>query len=226
MSDERKEDSVSPLESEWYKRKSAFLEEWLGKQHGLIGTSILPYYLGGGLDLYYYPSGIPGTAIASKQLCEVPEEGPSNTIYKRYELVMFTKHALSLEDASDQSTPFGRAHTNMHRILDLIARYSPTAELNPHETCEFPREMDRVGGKCLIFDGYAQSSPETPAEFGLLALIEVFPTEMKFAAKHGGAELIERLKKAGYYPYSDLDRPPVVDAEPGFFAKLFRRPQN
>jgi hypothetical protein len=44
----------------------------------------------------------------------------------------------------------------------------------------------------------------------LLAIIEVFRSEMEFARKHGGAKLIQHLKATGSYSYSDLDRDPVA----------------
>ena len=70
--------------------------------------------------------------------------------------------------------------------------------------------MPTVGGRCIIFDGYPLYPDDEPAEFGLLAVIEVFRTEMEYARKNGGAKLLKRLKEKGYYPYSDLDRKPVV----------------
>jgi hypothetical protein len=172
--------------------------------------AIISYAVGGGLDLYYYPNGLPGTAIATKELSELPNEGSSNKVYRSYELVMFTKHRLDLDAAMDETTEFGRAHMNINTILNRIAPYSAQATLNPNETCEFPAGMERVGGKCLIFDGYACHSDDVAENFGLLALIEVFRSEMEYARKHGGANLIKRLKAKGHYPYSDLDREPVA----------------
>ncbi len=116
--------------------------------------------------------------------------------------------AVSLDDATDESTPFGRAHDSINAILNCIAPYSEQATLNPLETCEFPADMDSVGGKCLIFDGYEHDGNE--AEFGLLAIIEIHRSEMDYARKNGGARLLIKLKEAGHYPYSDLDRPPVA----------------
>ena len=43
----------------------------------------------------------------------------------------------------------------------------------------------------------------------LLLCIEVFPSEMKHAMENGSASLLRKLKAAGHYPYSDLDREPV-----------------
>lgn len=195
---------------QWGERKSALMEASLGKEHDMVMHALIPFYIGGSLDLYYYPNGVPGTAVATKELSELPNEGPANDVYRSYELVMFTRHPLDLDAARDENTDFGRTHMNISAILNLIARYSAEATLNPNETCEFPADMEVVGGKCLIFDGYACHSDDLAERFGLLALIEVFRSETDFARKHSGAQLIERLKAKGHYPYSDLDRNPVV----------------
>jgi hypothetical protein len=197
-------------ELEWHKKKSEFLKSLLGKQHGTVRHALIPFAIGGGLDLYYYPNGIPGTAIATKELVDRHGNGPSNRAYPAYELVMFTKHALNLDEAKDDTTPFGSAHRNINRILNRIARYCTEATLNPNDTCEFPKEMKGVGGKCLIFDGYSPTDSAGPNGMGLLLIMEVFRSEMAFAMENGGDKLFQMLKDAGHYPYSDLDRLPVV----------------
>jgi hypothetical protein len=148
--------------------------------------------------------------VATKELSESPGEGSSNDVYQCYELVMFTKHPLDLDAAKDEETAFGRAHSVINAVLNNIAPYSAQAILNPNETCEFPADMPRVGGRCLIFDGYPAYPTEEPAEFGLLAVIEVFRSEMEYARKNGGAKLLKRLKAKGHYPYSDMDREPLA----------------
>lgn len=109
---------------EWYDRKTAMMTDLLGAEHDMVMHAIIPYALGGGLDLYYFANGIPGTGIATKELCETPGEGSSNDLFETYELVMFTRHRLSLDDAHDESTPFGRAHHSINAILNCIAPYS------------------------------------------------------------------------------------------------------
>lgn len=203
-------DSSADAGERWYDRKSALMEAMLGKEHDMVMHAIIPYAIGGGLDLYYYPNGIAGTAVATKELTELPGEGSSNDVYQCYELVMFTRHPLDLDAAKDESTPFGRAHMVINAVLTGIARYSADATLNPNETCEFPADVPTVGGRCLIFDGYPSYPNDEPAEFGLLAVIEVFRSEMGYARKHGGAKLLSRLKAKGHYPYSDMDREPVA----------------
>jgi hypothetical protein len=176
----------------------------------MVMHAIIPYCVGGSLDLYYYPHSLPGTAIATKELSEFPDQGSSNRVFSCYELAMFTRHTLNLDHAKDQSTPFGKAHSNINRLLNYIAQYSASATLNPNETCEFPADMELVGGKCLIFDAYGLPNTSKERGFGILAVIEVHRSEMDFARSSGGSDLIERLKAAGHYPYSDLERDPVA----------------
>ena len=202
------EDHDEELAQEWYDNKTGMMVEILGEEHDIVMHALIPYAIGGGLDLYYFPNGISGTAIATKELCETPGEGSSNDVFELYELVMFTRHELSLDDAKDDSTPFGRAHHSINAILSCIAPYSQQATLNPHETCEFPEDMESVGGKCLIFDAYDFDGDR--AKFGLLAIIEIHRSEMHYAREHGGEKLLAKLKTAGYYPYSDMERPAVA----------------
>lgn len=202
------EDYDVKLAQEWYDKKTEMMVEILGGEHDIVMHAIIPYAVGGGLDLYYFPNGIAGTAIATKELCETPGQGSSNDVFDTYELVMFTRHTLSLDDAKDESTPFGCAHHAINAILNRIAPYSEQATLNPRETCEFPEDMETVGGKCLIFDAYGFDRDH--AEFGLLAIIEIHRSEMEYARKRGGDKLLTKLKKSGYYPYSDIDRPAVA----------------
>jgi hypothetical protein len=194
----------------WYDHKSALLEKTLGKQHDTVMHAIIPYAVGGCLDLYYYPNGIPGTAIATKELSEMPNQGSSNAIYRSYELVMFTRLPLALNEALNDQTPFGQIHSVINSILNHTARYSASAKLDPNETSEFSDEMGAASGRCIIFDGYACHSDRLAKNFGLLLLMQVFRSEMDFARECGGAELIKKLKAEGFYPYSDLDREPVA----------------
>lgn len=206
------EEEEERLEEEWYDKKSEIMESLLGKEHDMVMHAIIPYEVGGALDLYYYPHGIKGTAIATKELSFYCRESPANSRYNSYEFVMFTQENLVLDAADDESTAFGRAHTNISSILNPIAQYSEQATLNPRETCEFPDEMEGIGGKCLIFDYYEPDGPvKNEKNFGLMLIIEVFRTEMEYAMDHDGESLLRKLKEAGVYPYSNLNREPVVN---------------
>lgn len=209
LNDDAEDDNSA---DEWYDQKSQLMESILGPEHDMVMHAIIPYAIGGGLDLYYYPNGVEGTGIATKELSEAPDEGSSNERFENYEFVMFTRHPISLDDSTDEATPFGKVHTSINAILNCMAPYSAQATLNVHDTCEFPADMEDLGGRCLIFDGYKleDSAPENPAPFGLMLIMEVHRSEMEFARSIGCEHLLEKLKSAGHYPYSDMDREPVV----------------
>jgi hypothetical protein len=193
----------------WYEQKQAVMERLMGKQHDIVMHAIIPYAIGGGLDLYYYPNGIPGTGVATMEVSELPDQGSSNTAYSCYELVMFTKHPLDLAQAKQPETAFGKAHSNINSVLNCVAPFSATAKLNGNDTCDFPAEMEKLAGKCLIFHNYGpHDNPQRG--FGVLAVIEIFRSEMDFARQESGEKLIQLLKDAGHFPYSDLDRQPVA----------------
>ncbi|HSY18538.1 MAG TPA: hypothetical protein VK815_09405 [Candidatus Acidoferrales bacterium] len=192
----------------WYEQKQAVMERLMGKQHDSVMHAIIPYPIGG-LDLYYYPNGIPGTGVATMEVSEAPDKGSSNAAYSCYELVMFTKHPLDLDQAHQPETAFGKAHSNIKSVLNCVAPFSATAKLNGNDTCEFPAEMEKLAGKCLIFHNYGpHDNPQRG--FGVLAVIEIFRSEMDFARQESGEKLIQLLKDAGHFPYSDLDRQPVA----------------
>ncbi len=202
------EEEEEKLEDEWYEKKSKLMELMLGTEHDMVMHALIPYEVGGALDLYYYPNGIPGTAIATKELTHACRESSSNDKYKKYELVMFIKETLNLDEANDEDTVFGKVHQNISSILNPMANYSEQAKLNPNETCEFPSDMEDIGGKCLIFSDY--NSKNNEEDFGLMAVIEIFRSEMEYAMQNSGGELISLLKEKGYYPYSEMNREPVV----------------
>lgn len=206
------EEEEERLEDEWHEKKSQIMEKTLGKEHDMVTHALIPYELGGGLDLYYYPNGIKGTGIATKELTFACRDSSKNSKYKKYEIAMFTEHDVDLDAAKDENTLFGKEHANINAILNCIAPYSSQAELNPYETCEFPEDMDTVGGKCLIFDSYDTEGNESNDEnFGIMLIIEIFKDEMEFAMTNGGQALLTMLKEKDIYPYSNLNRPSVLN---------------
>ena len=61
-------DNDEKLAQEWFDNKTAMMVDLLGKEHDMVMHAVIPYAIGGGLDLYYFPHGIEGTAIATKEL--------------------------------------------------------------------------------------------------------------------------------------------------------------
>jgi Suppressor of fused protein (SUFU) len=196
---------------DWYLEKTERMQSLLGPEHDRVMHALIPYSAGGHLDLYYFVHPeLGGTAVGTKELCLSPGDGPSNVYVGCYELAMFTRQPLSLKDVHDLSTPFGQMHDTINSFLNCVARYSDEATLNAGETCEFPAEMEFLGGRCLIFDVWAD---ETNNDFGLLVVIEIHRDEMEYARENGGEAVLELLQQAGHYPFSDLERDSVVGRE-------------
>ena len=204
---------LAPSPEDWYEMKSAGLSMLLGKEHDMVMHAIIQFFAGGGLHQYYYPQKT-GYAIATKELIDELGEGPQNDVYESYELCMFSKVPFDLSRANDENSPMGQSHGLLSDILNAMARYSFQACLNPNETMEFPESYPGLpAGKCLILDAITRNGKGLEIggrEFGLMVAIVIHRDEMRFAQTQGGALLIEKLKKHGVYPYSDLNRRSVV----------------
>jgi hypothetical protein len=191
-----------------YEAKMAALQRVLGPMHNMVGHAVIPFYMGGTVDMYYFPNAIDGTAFVTMELIAPDGTGPKPGRIGTYELIGFTRHAIDL----DSDGPFKQIQHHLCNILTAVSLYSFMAELNPEETCDLPGEEDEEGS-CLLLDEWR--NPEAPFEIdgrqhGLLLCMEIFKSESEFAREHGTGELIAKLKDKGFYPYSDLDREPVV----------------
>ena len=194
-------DSKKTDRDAWYERNR--VKDAPGKEHHCCAC-IIPYAIGGGLVLL-----LSQRAAGNSDRDKGSASCQRRAVYKSIEpkAFMFPTAAVSrLGDGRDQLISDGAREHPLDS--NVIARYA-LKPLSPRMNLCSPR-MERVGGKCLIFDGYSPYSDDVVADFGLLAIIEIHRSEMEYARSSGGAALIERIKKKGYYPYSDLDREPVV----------------
>jgi hypothetical protein len=212
----KKEKETPPIEfsSEEYERdyelKNAGLEYVLGEMHDTVGHAIIPFAIGGAVDMYYFPHHIDGTGFATMELLEPDGTGPLPNRLGTYELVAFTKHKLNTDN--DTQTSFNVIERHICGIFTKIGFYSRQAVLNPNETCELPNG-DEEENTCLILDLYEPDQRKFKIgdrNHHLLLCLHVFKSEMDFARMHGSSELFKKLKAANYYPFSDLDRDPVA----------------
>lgn len=203
-------DKMKPEEryEKWYYEKTERMVEILGEEYDQVMHALFPYDVGGALDLYYFPYDIEGTGIATKELSGAPGEGPSNEIFGDYELVMFTRQTIDLDAIQDVNSDFGSIHKSISFILNRTARYSEIETINSKETCEIPPRDDQSESTFIILDDY-KNDREQPF-FGLLLVMQIFRSEMEYARLHGGRDLIDKLKRAKAYPYSDLNRPALA----------------
>lgn len=192
-----------------YKLKEQGLENVLGAMHGIVGHAIIPFSIGGAVDMYYFTNNIKGTGFATMELLDPDGNGPKPNRIGTYELVAFTK--LDYNDNEENPTEFNTIERRFCGIFTTIGNYSSQAVLNPFETIEVPNGTDE--NNCLILDNYAPQGKEFTIgdrKHHLLLCLEVFRSEMEFARKNGSGKLIELLKEKGFYPYSDFDREPVA----------------
>lgn len=193
-----------------YELKSKGLEQVLGKMHELVGHAIIPFAVGGAVDMYYFPNHIKGTGFATMELLEPDGTGPLPNRLGTYELVAFTKYEYN--ESEDTQTPFNLIERKVCGFFTAIGNYSRMAVLNPNETCEIPNGEGKEN-TCMVFDLYQPGESDFmigERKHHLLLCLQLFRSEMEYARNHGSAELFGKLKHAGYYPYCDLDRDPVV----------------
>jgi len=192
----------------YYCQKTAALEAVLGPMADTVGHAVVPYRIGGAVDMYYFQHALPGTALVTMELVEPGQPGPIPGPLGPYEFIAFTRLAYS----TPASPEFEHIERRFCGIFTLLGTYSQQAVLKPRDTIEMPGD-EMNDAKCLVFDEYRNPDADlivgsTP--YGLLLIIEVFRSEMEFAMLEGTAALLDRLKSAGHYPYSDLDRGSVA----------------
>ncbi len=192
-----------------YELKEQGLENVLGKMYSMVGHAIIPFEVGGAVDMYYFPNHVVGTGFATMELLDPDGNGPKPNSLGTYELVAFTKHSYNSDDKNE--TPFNLIERRICGIFTTIGNYSFQAVLKPGDTCEVPSDDEE--NKCVVFDIYQPDNKEFKIgdrKHHLLLCMEVFKSEMDFAREHGSKELFELLRQKGYYPYSDLDRKAVA----------------
>jgi len=193
-----------------YEQKTKGLENILGKMHDLVGHAIVSFAVGGSVDMYYFPNHIKGTGFATMELLEPDGTGPLPNELGTYELLAFTKY--DYNNSMEPQTPFNLIERKICNIFTTIGFYSRQAVINPKETCEIPNGENEEN-TCLIFDLYDPSHKKFmigDRQHHLLLCLQIFRSEMNFARENGSEELFQKLKDAGYYPYSDLDRQAVA----------------
>ncbi|MGN6416862.1 MAG: hypothetical protein ACTHMC_05200 [Pseudobacter sp.] len=193
----------------FYDLKKTGLEKVLGPMHWLVGHSVVPFGVGGNVDMYYFAQHISGTGFATMELLSEDGAGPLPNCLGTYELLAFTRLSFN----QDQQLPdaFNEIERRFCQIFTIMAEYAKDAVLNPGETCELPSDEGR--NVCLIFDQYQPSDNKFlvgESEHHLLLCLEIFKSEMDYSRTNGSAALFNKLREAGHYPYSDMNREPVV----------------
>lgn len=200
----KKPAAVAMTDDQFADAKQAALERSLGPMHKTVLHAIIPFYLGGGLDLYPFMKCIPGTVFATQELIgRSPKERTKPGKRGHFELVACLPPKKTMSDKRGMSLING--------LLNPTAMYAFEVPLNPGETAEIP--SDDGGTTAMLLDLFGPLREPLcvgKEEFHLLLCMAIHPTELEYARKRGTSKLIGLLKQHGAYPYSDLSRKPVV----------------
>lgn len=198
---------------EHHKAKHAALERILGPMDSLVGHAVVPFEDGGPVDMHYFSTRMPGTVIATMDLIDPEGNGPQPNRLGTYELVACTRQSrYPASDSEPGDTRFEAMQDRICTMLSIVGHDSFEAVIEPGDACEMPVE-DEGAVRCIIFDEFDTRGVPFEVEgrrHGLLLCIEVHPSELQHAEKRGTQALLDRLKEAGAYPYTDLDREPVA----------------
>src|SRR5260221_6906419 len=177
-----------------YELKKIGLENVLGEMYEMVGHAIIPFQVGGAVDMYYFPNHIAGTGFATMELLDPDGNGPKPNHIGTYELVAFTKLAYNTNE--EKEIPFNLIERRICGIFTTIGNYSFEAVLNPNDTCEVPK--DDQENRCVVFDNYKPDNKEFmigDKKHHLLLCIEVFSSEMEFARENGSSNLFDLLNQ-------------------------------
>lgn len=128
-------------EEEWDKDnedKQAGLERVLGKMNDLVGHALIPFNVGGNVDMYYFSNGISGTGFATMELIKPDGTGSVPNGLGTYELVSFTKEIF--DPSEGEMLSFNTVERRLCGAMTTIGAYSFQAKLEPKETVEEPGE--------------------------------------------------------------------------------------
>src|SRR3989344_585492 len=190
-----------------YQEKKKALEIILGPMYELVHHAVIPYALGGPVDIYFFTETLKGTALVTMELIDPDGTGPRPNKYGTFELIAFTKYKVTRDILNKTDSEFSKIELRIRKIFTVLANYSKETIINPKDTCEIP--LEEMKSTYLIFDLFPDKNPLYKIfdkSHILLLCIEVFPSEMAYAMKNGTQKLLEKLQDKGYYPYSDLDR--------------------
>jgi hypothetical protein len=202
-------------ETRFAELKQRALEAVLGPMHKVRGRAIIGYEVGGPVDMHYFPHVLRGTAFVTQDLIKPEHPGLELSQLGAHELIGATRHTVPRAATRvNERRAFDAIELRLRVIFTTVGRYAERVVVGPLDTSEVPSDEGGLGaGACLVFDEFTIARRDfeiSGRRFGLLLCIEVHRSEMEFAQAEGTTALLSALKCTKCYPYSDLDRPPIV----------------
>jgi hypothetical protein len=174
-------------EEVWNARADA-LAEVLGQPHDNVFHAPHPFALGGNADVMAFDCRPSGVAYVTAELTGKPD-----ACYADYELMICHR-------APDDWGP---------NIVSRLAPYTQQAYIGAGESMDIDSATPPESQiKAFVFDTYA-SFTLFGNENELRLCLGITKPELAFKMEHGAEALLERLKRHGVYPFTDLERDSV-----------------
>jgi len=181
---------------EWWNARTEAMQVILGPMDDMVVHAVIPFDFGfeaGGLaDVISFSGYLDGIVYATSELIGRDAQIPNDLV--NYELMIcFRKR--------DEWGP---------NLLSRLAYYTRDARLNPRETMElgsFSPEGSTLAG--FLFYKFATFRVRD-RNAGLLPCLGITQAEMEACMGGKTDHVIQRLKEAGIYPYTDFERPSVI----------------
>jgi len=186
----------------WDERKAA-LESVLGKSDDMVLTAFLPFHLGGQADVLLFHKHIAGRVAATCVLLGEPSQ-------KKNELGVF-ELMVAHRDENDWGP----------QVISKLARYTCDACLKPGDTMEIGPAVptgSTIAG--FLFLDYSRFKFQG-IDAGLLLCIGITADELAVCKQGKPQEVLDALKTAQVYPYTDLFRASaLISPKRGLWSRL------
>lgn len=172
------------------------IEKILGKADEVVMHSSVPfdlgYDIGGGADIYLYKNHVDGIVYVTGDLIGQEQE-PSDA--GNYELMICHRN-------EEEWGP---------NLISELAYCTLDTSINSGETMGIGAyALPENTIKAIIFDAYAGFYIESK-KYGLMLAIGITEDELEWAKRHGGSELVRKLKERGIVPMTDLKRKSIFE---------------
>lgn len=170
----------------------AELRKDFGPENDHVLTAMPPFYLGGAADVLTFQKKLPGVTYVTAAIIGDNQAKPNSL--GQYELMICQR-----KDA-----------TWAPKLISQLARYTTQDILSPNDTMEIgPSLPQPTELSSLLFLPYVKLNVNGK-DAAVMLCIGITPDELEFIQKHDVEDLVSKLKSAGVYPFTDLDRKSVL----------------
>ena len=204
MSDEQQDEDGDDDWSELWDARLAAIEKVLGPSDDNVIHGMIPFQfgqeMGGQADIVMFSKHVDGTVYVTADL--IGNEEQQTNAMGNYELMICRRKEDGDEDEEeDEWGPW---------IISSLAHYTIGATLEPGETMGLGEGVPEGSTvEAFLFVDYGRFEV-LGKPVGLLLCLALTGAEAEHAMEHGPEAIIEKLKAAKIYPFSDCNRKSVV----------------